>query len=382
MSNWLQKIAQDEGYIEDPSGQTFWGSRGSGCLFVRNHPTFGYQILAIHRAPEVEQGGTWGTTGGAVPAGENDLLASALRETQEEIGSVPQFKKLREWTWQVPNGDFTFTNYVLEVLDPNWEPGPFNWEVQDARWVTMEESGGLDLHFGLRALLDSMQQPEQEEQYDDNEKWLRRVSQKYMPLPAPVPPEERSLHQGVERMDERMTQETADQLRQQYPEIEYGGAGTFGTAFQTGPNEILKVTHSWEEANRAQQVFERPMDWIVPVLAEPQMIQENPPMWGIRMKKLQIIDDVELEIFVTQLGFKSYLPDFDSNWAQEMIQDMIQKDSHLNVQNVAYIWDQVQYILEQNNDTFGIEIHGGNVGWDDDGRLKVFDLGDTTYPKS
>ena len=79
----------DEGFVEDESGRTFWGSQGAGCLFVRNHPEDGRQLLVVLRSSGVEEPNTWGTTGGAVPNGETDLFSSALRETAEEVGSVP-----------------------------------------------------------------------------------------------------------------------------------------------------------------------------------------------------------------------------------------------------------------------------------------------------
>lgn len=198
-----------------------------------------------------------------------------------------------------------------------------------------------------------------------------------MPLPAAVPPDERRLHGGVDRSDTRMTQETADQLSQQYPEIEYGGAGTYDTVWKTSPGRILKPTGSWKEKNNAQFVFEHPADWIVPILSEPQIIQENPPMWGIHTKELQKITNIYLEIFITNLGFKSLIPDFESEWAQDAIQSDPDLVWNVDIKEIENTYNQVQYILEQNNnhDMLDLEIHGGNVGWDDDGRLKLFDLG-------
>jgi len=43
--NWLVKLSTDWGMVEDSSGREFWGKQGSGCLFVRNHPQVGQQML-------------------------------------------------------------------------------------------------------------------------------------------------------------------------------------------------------------------------------------------------------------------------------------------------------------------------------------------------
>jgi len=201
--------------------------------------------------------------------------------------------------------------------------------------------------------------------------WLQKISQKGMPLPVTVPDYEAVEHMGIDRMDDRMTQETSDKLRQQYPEIEYGGAGMIGMAFQTGPNEIMKVTHDWGESNIAKYVFEHPMNWVVPVLEEPQMIQEYPPMWSIRMKKLQPLDNWELEFFVTDLKVRHEKNEFpDIYQVQTMIEGMSDPDAAIK------LYHHIKYIIDQNDQTIMIgDIHGGNVGWDDDGHLKVFDLG-------
>lgn len=199
--------------------------------------------------------------------------------------------------------------------------------------------------------------------------WLKRIAQKSMPLPVSVPAGERE-NMGIERMDTKMTQETADRLRQQYPGIEYGGAGMIGIALKTGPNELLKITHDWGEVNAATYAFENPMNWVVPILEEPQMIQDNPPMWGIRMKEIEPIVNPELNIFISQL---SDLYDKNTFPSLEIAQTW---HTTIDEEELIQIYAQMKYILEQNRQTLWLgDIHGGNVGWDDDGNLKVFDLG-------
>lgn len=197
---------------------------------------------------------------------------------------------------------------------------------------------------------------------------------KAMPLLVDIGHEERFEHAGIDRMDYRMDQQTADQLRQQYPEIEYGGAGAIGIAFQTGPNEIMKITHSVQEANAANYVFENNMDWVVPILEKPQMLQEHPPMWGIRMKELQLLDP-EVQMFVSELSRADEVNQMPQNEAE--FQDLLRQGKiERRHEEARKIWAQMKYILDQNRETLWLpDIHGGNVGWDDDGYLKVFDLG-------
>ena len=142
----------DEGWLyDDVAGRQFWGSVGSGILFVRHHPEYGVQLLVVLRGEGTDESGTWGTLGGAVRSGE-DSFGSALREANEEVGDLPSFREITKWVYE-SSGSFRYTNYVLECLDLEWVPTAFNWEVDSAEWVSLEEAGQLPLHFGLEALL-------------------------------------------------------------------------------------------------------------------------------------------------------------------------------------------------------------------------------------
>lgn len=161
ISQSISRIAahtrEDDGWVHDEgAGRTFWGSEGSGILFVRHHPVHGVQILVTLRV-NVDESGTWGTLGGAVPRGQDSFM-SALQEAEEEVGSLPPFRRVTEQVYE-SGGSFRYTNYVLECLDLHWLPtgfmeqGELDREVGAAEWVTLEEAFTLPLHFGLEALL-------------------------------------------------------------------------------------------------------------------------------------------------------------------------------------------------------------------------------------
>ncbi len=204
--------------------------------------------------------------------------------------------------------------------------------------------------------------------------WLQKIAQKPMPLPVDVEHEERLDHAGIGRMDSRMDRETADRLRQQYPQIDYGGAGAMGIAFETGPGEIMKVTHSISEVNAANYAFENNPNWVVPILEEPRMLQDHPPLWGIRMKKLQLLD-IEMQLFASQLSFADEANNMPQNEAE--FQDLLRQGKiERRHEEARKVWAHMKYIFDRNRQTLWLgDIHGGNVGWDDDGNLKLFDLG-------
>ncbi len=138
---------QDVGFTE--TGR--WGNQGSGCLF-----STGERILLLRRSWDVEEPGTWGLPGGAIPeatAGQQDALQSALQETTEELGSVPPHQVIDQYVYQEPG--FQYTTFVCLVDDSAAETNfRLNWENDDHSWFSRRELNGLDLHFGVRHLLE------------------------------------------------------------------------------------------------------------------------------------------------------------------------------------------------------------------------------------
>ena len=146
----LAEPLYDEGFV----GQR-WGSQGAGLLL-----TTGEKVLLLLRSGEVEEPGTWGISGGAVRRDSDtgdfqDLKSAALQEAREEMGRVPQHRMSGQWVYQ--EGRFRYTTFVGTV-DPSvvdqWTP-TLNWESDDYGWFTQEELSGLDLHFGVVALLNA-----------------------------------------------------------------------------------------------------------------------------------------------------------------------------------------------------------------------------------
>lgn len=201
-----------------------------------------------------------------------------------------------------------------------------------------------------------------------------KQAQKLMPLPFEVSRREREHHMGYERIDNRMSQETSDQLQQDYPEMLGGDAGAIGVALRSAPGEMTKITHDWSEAKAATAVFENPVNWIARILEEPKMIQGNPPLWRIRMEKVQTLDD-PMAIFATQFYYRDDANNYPD--VEELPQMMRMGGMDMDrYDEVVKIHAHMKYIFDRNRQSFWItDIHGGNVGWGSDGNLKVFDLG-------
>jgi 8-oxo-dGTP pyrophosphatase MutT (NUDIX family) len=121
---------EDEGHVGD-----FWGSQASGIMFRCQD-----DILLLKRSHWVMDPYTWGIPGGAVPVdpkgNPTDIKASALKETEEEIGMIPAYHDTGKKT-VFQKGSFKYTTFLFEVAE-KFNP-ILNNEHTDFAWVKIKE---------------------------------------------------------------------------------------------------------------------------------------------------------------------------------------------------------------------------------------------------
>jgi len=157
---------EDEGFTRGG----FWGSAGSGILYVWAADTPDPIVLLLERSADVQDPFVWGIPGGAVPrdpyTGERmDKYESALKETAEELGALPpggDSFPYDEYVFHAPGGSgFTFTTYLVDLSQAismddlgTYEP-MLNWENTDYEWYPVDVAlNEVDLHPGVRLVLD------------------------------------------------------------------------------------------------------------------------------------------------------------------------------------------------------------------------------------
>jgi len=128
-----------------------WGNAGSGILF-----TTGEKILLLERSPYVEEPGTWGIPGGAIPQEEDgsfmDAQESAEKETEEELGFLPSYTLVDQYVFE--SGSFRYTTFIAKVSPDAVELDFYlNWENDAWHWFTPEELDDVNLHFGVVEVL-------------------------------------------------------------------------------------------------------------------------------------------------------------------------------------------------------------------------------------
>jgi 8-oxo-dGTP diphosphatase len=105
-------------------------------------------VLLQHRAPFLQEGGTWAAPGGALDVGETPV-AAALREAQEEAAVHPAAIRLRH-AWTVDHGSWAYTTVIADAVGPI-EARAVDGEGLEVRWVPVEQVTALALHSGFAA---------------------------------------------------------------------------------------------------------------------------------------------------------------------------------------------------------------------------------------
>lgn len=205
--------------------------------------------------------------------------------------------------------------------------------------------------------------------------WLQKLSQsKPMSLPIPPPVDiNREHYPGVDRIDEVMSEETAQ--REYIPGMQWGDPGARGVTYKLPDGKRVKHSRDRVEYENAQKAYEQGMDWVVPILEEPQPIQFDRPMFRILMKELEELNLAE-KLLVRYLANR--LERLRDGFIDEMVSLQEIQEVYvpqLGADMVKYLYERMKYIFQQNANTLRLrDLHAGNFGWDGN-ELKVWDLG-------
>jgi 8-oxo-dGTP pyrophosphatase MutT (NUDIX family) len=144
-----------DGWTTCSLGHRHWGRAGAAGLLVHRLGAGGEEVLLQHRAVWSHHGGTWGTPGGALHAGE-PAHVGALREVREELGLLPHDLVLGARSVD-DHGGWAYTT-VLATPARSIEPGDLrlDGESEGAAWIPLAALDAVPLHPGLAASLDRL----------------------------------------------------------------------------------------------------------------------------------------------------------------------------------------------------------------------------------
>jgi 8-oxo-dGTP pyrophosphatase MutT (NUDIX family) len=141
-----------DGWVTCALGHRHWGRVGAAGLLVHRAGVDGPELLLQHRAVWSHHGGTWGTPGGALHAGESPEHG-ALREVQEELGLLPEDLELGPSSVD-DHGGWAYTTVLarpLRVIEPR--DLELDGESDGVAWIGLGDLVSVPLHPGFEASL-------------------------------------------------------------------------------------------------------------------------------------------------------------------------------------------------------------------------------------
>jgi 8-oxo-dGTP pyrophosphatase MutT (NUDIX family) len=145
-------FSSTDGWTVCALGHRHWGTAGAAGLLLHRAGDDGAEVLLQHRAAWSHHGGTWGTPGGALHAGEA-ADAGALREAREELGLLPDDVVLGARSVD-DHGGWSYTT-VLARPARSIEAADLRLDGESAgvAWVPLVGLDRVPLHPGLAASL-------------------------------------------------------------------------------------------------------------------------------------------------------------------------------------------------------------------------------------
>lgn len=125
LKQWLIENDAEHSVALRTSG--FWGRQAAGAIFLSQDTK---KLGIAHRSMAVQEGGHWGSVGGAIDSDE-DPSNAVQREIQEEIGYHGTINLIPLYIFEHPSG-FKYHNFLAVVpkefsIEPNWETDGFKW---------------------------------------------------------------------------------------------------------------------------------------------------------------------------------------------------------------------------------------------------------------
>lgn len=148
-------FASTDGWTSCALGHEHWGRAGAAGLFLHRDGATGPEVLLQHRALWSHHGGTWGTPGGALHAGE-EPHTGALRECHEELGLVAADVVLGPRSVD-DHGGWAYTTVLARPARPI-DPRELrlDGESDGVAWWPVAGLHAVALHPGLAASLDRL----------------------------------------------------------------------------------------------------------------------------------------------------------------------------------------------------------------------------------
>jgi len=207
--------------------------------------------------------------------------------------------------------------------------------------------------------------------------WMQKIAQappKPMALPfrRSLPYDPSELELGAHQVDQTMDESTALSEEETFPEMEYLDEGAVGVAYKydhpTYGNIVIKYTPDYEEAAAAGLIYKNPLPCFVNIHEEPKELtaEDGRHVWRIISEEVQVLDKVETT-FVKKI--QRFYHEQKAYPIMNYLWPLAYKKLYTDYKAMAECIEENGFSID--------DAHGGNIGYNSEGRLVLFDLGES-----
>ena len=214
--------------------------------------------------------------------------------------------------------------------------------------------------------------------------WLQKTAQiKDMPLPFPYPGlvSDKSFTKntiGLNRIDHRMTQETADREKERNPS--YLGSGAFGVIIDLGGGKVGKYITDYTEADFADEIKRNPVPCVVKIHSVTQVQQEVnskvPNLWLVIEDKVRTLSPEDARLAWEIRGWRFLAAPDNGGYEEADVRNSYQDAITKYPDKKQFIDDLFKFGIQMVQ--YGIcshDVKGDNIGYDQNNNLVLIDLG-------
>jgi hypothetical protein len=195
-----------------------------------------------------------------------------------------------------------------------------------------------------------------------------------MPLPDalgyPANVDPFRLPVGIKRLDKAFSQEQADQITNDHPDLNYLGAGIDGIAYtNSDPEKVVKITHNRNEADMAKSLIGKHLPCCIQIYSVDWL-----PTQTLAYSAWKIVSEKVSQIPKDEYGmFREALACTDQNETDEYLKDRHQKLGP----EFSRLVDECKQLLEclKANRMPVKEVMAVNLGRRANGQLVLLDVG-------
>jgi len=189
--------------------------------------------------------------------------------------------------------------------------------------------------------------------------------------------------EGINELDLALTEEDAQGQDKLHPDLNYLGAGNYGVAYETSPDQpvVVKYTRDYDEYENARAILlvqenigGGTVPGVVHVFKAEKVNEEIDKIW---LEKVSLVPRNEVNI-INKMGPNRIKSMVEQEMSEDYVLIALSSEGLKDVRSPEFVqvYQKLHRFIEKLNENFQhYDLHSGNIGIDSDGEYLLLDIG-------